>query len=365
MPESMKLGLPVSLEVLGTIITTAATGYLILKKGWRPPFFYGIVIVSIGSVLSGIAWDGISFSVSRLITGIGYGFTWMSMRGYVSTYDSENVQNQGFSSLNSGIMSGLNCGVVLGAMIAERVGYQPVFIITVAFILISAAAAFFLIKKNRKAVINEEQKGVSLKTGIIRLLTDFRVLTFSLLLIIPVSICGMFLSYVFPVSASEMGMSSANIGRAFLVYGLFVVYLGPLFGKYIGNKFNTNRAVIFAGLLCAVSILVFAFGMNTATAFAAVLILGLSDSFGLAAQGSCFINFEASKRLGGGIPLSVYSLFYKAGQMLGPLVFGGLAVLGTAMGIKIVGFVTVGLLVLYVILNSKVNSNVTDKKLEI
>lgn len=370
MPESMKLGLPVSLEVLGTIITTAATGYLIQKKGWRPPFFYGIIIVSIGSVLSGIAWDGITFSISRLITGIGYGFTWMSMRGYVSTYDSENAQNQGFSSLNSGIMSGLNCGVVLGAMIAERVGYQPVFIITVAFILISAAAAFFMIKKNRKAVTvvtNEEQKGVSLKTGIIRLLTDFRVLTFSLLLIIPVSICGMFLSYVFPVSASEMGMSSANIGRAFLVYGLFVVYLGPLFGKYIGSKFNTNRTVIFAGLLCAVSILVFAFGMNTTTAFIAVLILGLSDSFGLAAQGSCFINFDASKRLGGSIPLSVYSLFYKAGQMLGPLAFGGLAVLGTAMGIKIVGFVTIGLIILYVIMNSAVrgNSKAIDKKLEI
>ena len=362
--ESLRLGLPVSFEVLGTIISTILTGYIIKKKGWKPPFFYGIVLVCIGSILSGASFSGVMFILARLVTGVGYGFAWMSMRGYVGSFPSENEQTQGFSSLNSGIMSGLNCGIVLGAMIADRAGYSVVFYATVVFMIVSAFVAFIMIKNNGVEVELQETGMVSMKADVLHLLSDKQVLRFILLILIPASICGAFLSYLFPVSASAMGISSANIGRAFLVYGLFVVYLGPFFGKHLGSKFSVKKSIVVANFVYAAAILVFAFMMNINTAYVAVLLLGLADSFGLAAQSSCFLGFDASKKVGSGVSIATFSVFYKVGQMIGPVIFGILIAFGMGFGVKVIGLCTVALLILYMALNrEKIVKNEDQEKI--
>jgi predicted MFS family arabinose efflux permease len=355
MPESLKLSLPISLEAFGTIISTIITGYVIHKKGWRVPFLYGILIVCVGSVLSGISFDGTMFVLSRLITGIGYGFSWMAMRGYVGSFNSAD-QTQGFSSLNSGIMSGCNCGIVLGAMIAESAGYSFVFFITLGILVISAVVACLLIKKNKNEIIQTPSVQNPLKEDVLKLVFNSKILAFVLLALVPASICGAFLTYLFPITATDMGVSSANIGRAFLMYGLFVVYLGPLFGKYVGSKISIKKSIIAANLVYALAILVFGFGVSATAAIAAVLLIGFSDSFGLAAQSSYFLSFDATKQVGNGISISAFSVFYKLGQMIGPLVFGGLIALGIGTGTKIIGTLTAAFIIAYIFVNLKVKA---------
>jgi len=389
-PEGVRLSLPVSLEALGTIISTLVTGYIIDKKGWRPPFFYGILIVCAGSVLSGAAVNGTIFVLARLVTGVGYGLSWMAMRGYVSLYSLPSAQTQGFSLLNSGIMSGLNCGVVLGAMIAERAGYSFVFYVTSGLMAISTVIALLLMGNYKKEIKNTENVKVNMDTNIDtskdanintnininrnintnigqdvkKLVCDMKVVRYILLIIVPASICGVFLNYLFPVAGAELGISSANIGRAFLLYGLFVVYLGPLFGKYAGSKVGIKSSVIGANILYAAAMLVFGLCFNSWSAFAAVVLLGFSDSFGLAAQGSYFLSFDSSKKTGGGISFAIYSVFYKVGQMIGPLVFGVLISLGIGNGTTIIGISTAILLAAFIVLSRDKKKVPVNKSVE-
>lgn len=362
--EGLRLSLPVSLEALGTIITTILTGFIIQKKGWKPPFLYGLIIVCIGSVLSGASFNGAMFIIARLITGVGYGLSWMALRGYVTMFSSPTAQTQGFSSLNSGIMSGLNCGIALGAMIADRAGYSFVFYVSVGLLVISAVVSVLLVKNYKKQSDQTEFTQSSIKQDIKTLVRDSKVLLYMILVIVPASICGTFLYYLFPVAGTQMGISSTNIGRAFLLYGLFVVYLGPVFGKYMGSKISLKKSIIAANIVYAMAMLIFGLWVNTGTAFVAVILLGFSDSFGLAAQGSYFLSHDASKKAGGSISLAIYSVFYKLGQMIGPLVFGALIALGIGTGTAIIGIVTVILIAVFIVFGSNKIAKQTYKSLE-
>lgn len=111
--------------------------------------------------------------------------------------------------------------------------------------------------------------------------------------------------------------------------------------------------------------LVFGFWMNAIIAFVAVLLLGFADSFGLAAQGSYFLSLDASQKVGSGVSLAIYSVFYKVGQMLGPLIFGALIAFGVDVGTRIIGVFTAVLIIAYVVLNIKVKAKPTNKSLDI
>jgi MFS family permease len=147
------------------------------------------------------------------------------------------------------------------------------------------------------------------------------------------------------------------------MYGLFVVYLGPLFGRYVGSKINIKKSIIAANLVYALAILEFGFGINASAAIAAVLLIGLSDSFGLAAQSSYFLSFDATKHVGNGIAISAFSVFYKLGQMIGPLVFGGLIALGIGTGTKIIGILTAAFIIAYVFININLKVKAVNKPL--
>jgi len=110
--------------------------------------------------------------------------------------------------------------------------------------------------------------------------------------------------------------------------------------------------------------LVFGLCFNSWSAFAAVVLLGFSDSFGLAAQSSYFLSFDSSKKTGGSISLAIYSVFYKAGQMIGPLIFGALISLGLGNGTAIIGIFTAILIAAFIVLNKDNEKVPVNKSVE-
>jgi len=70
-------------------------------------------------------------------------------------------------------------------------------------------------------------------------------------------------------------------------------------------------------------------------------LLGLSDSFGVAAQSNYYLSLKAVSGLGEGKAIAYFSIAGKIGQMLGPIVFGSAAVFGMVKGAGIVGVVVI------------------------
>ncbi len=125
--ENIAVGLPLQAEMLATSIMALMTGIFIDKKGWKPPFMGGIIVVAIGSFLCSMASNLTLFALARGLVGIGYGLSWTSMTGYIGHFKSDKKRRRGFADLIAGIYAGSNCGVVIGAMLAERISLDPSF----------------------------------------------------------------------------------------------------------------------------------------------------------------------------------------------------------------------------------------------
>lgn len=63
-----------------------------------------------------------------------------------------------------------------------------------------------------------------------------RIISFFLLMMIPLLICGYFLNYMFPIVGSEWGLSETYIGYTYLLNGIFVLILGTPLTEFFSNR---------------------------------------------------------------------------------------------------------------------------------
>ena len=152
----------------------------------------------------------------------------------------------------------------------------------------------------------------------------------------------MFLPFLFPLLASEVGASSSTIGRAFLLNGFCIVFLGPLFWKFIRNRMPPWLAVLLSGLLTAGALIAFGIQSGLPVAFLAVFLIGVADSFGLVSQQRCVEVLAGPSDQDRASARAWHLNARKVGQMVGPMLFSATAGLQLA-GLKVGGLDLAGL----------------------
>ncbi|MDD2402698.1 MAG: MFS transporter, partial [Clostridia bacterium] len=349
LPKNVVLGLPISAEMLFGALAAVGAGYSIDKTGYKPILIRGIIFFGAGTLISAVAYDAMSFIAARSIVGIGFGLVLMALRTIVVSAPDAILKNQGVAAMNSGAFAGVNCGIVIGAMLADRIGYSRVFFVACVLLIISWYTAQVFVENVVPQRVNKEVEAnqPDLRTFIF----DKKVLAFFMLVLIPVSISGMFLNYLFPIYADSMGVSASGIGRAFLVNGLLIIYAGPVLSRYTEKYLGTKKSLVIASLIMGFALLVFAGCGTLVAAYTAVILLGLAESFGVAAQNNYFLSLRAVSRLGEGKAVAYFSIIGKIGQMLGPIIFGSAAVWGMAEGTGVVGGIAVISFALFAISN--------------
>jgi len=362
LPPNVVLGLPISVEMLCASITAIFTGYVVDRRGWRFPFFAGLLFLMAGALLSGLAGSALLFILARGVVGVGYGFSWMAMRGYVAAHPTDTARAQGFSQLNAGLYAANICACVLGAMLAERLGFSTVFFIALAVLMLAGIFAVTLVKDPAVLISTEAAKPAlpAARGNLAAFLGNYQVLSLFLLITIPSTICLTgFLNYFFPLYSNSIGVSPSNVGRAFMIYGVCIVYLGPVFGRLIGRNVDIRRFIILASCIGATAMLLFFSWGGLAAAIVAIFMLGLADSIGFVSQNTYFLTIEATRALGEGKALGLFSMAKKIGQMLGPLTFGWLVAAGPQQGAGLIGVTYLAVILLYY-LGSRVRPDATS-----
>ncbi|MGE5372914.1 MAG: MFS transporter [Solirubrobacterales bacterium] len=353
LPKNIVLGLPLSMELFCVSLSIVITGYLVEKRGWRSSFYLGLAVLAIGLVLSGLAWNGIVFVLARGVAGFGYGFCWMAMRSFCTSAPTILEKTEGLSAYNAGVFAGFNCGIALGSMLAERIGFGNVFFVAFGALAITLLVALQIIGRDH-GVIPQPSTAAPASHGswgqVARFLTNPKVMVFFLLVTLPLAVCAMFLDYFFPLFGASVGLSPSNIGRGFLLYGLSVVYLGPILSTFAEKTLGTRQGVLVAAFLVATSLVVFGEYGTLVAALGTIMILSFADSFGLVAENNYFVTLKATQDLGETKALGYYSMLRKLGQTAGPFVFGGLAILGPALSVEAIGLVMLVLVLLFLFL---------------
>ncbi len=358
MSENAAAGIPQSAETLLTCVAIFITTELLRRKGWKLPFGIGLLLVAFGTFVSAIAPTLIVFILARAIVGLGYGFCWMTLRNLALFGKNDSEQAWGFSMLNAGLYAGMNCGSSLGSILAEKFGYQNVFFMATGLTLLCSVMIMCMenaVLKKREAATEADD---TVKTAVaestvrhsFRMLEKIQMGCFAVFMIAPSCIVASYLSYYLPLYFDSIGKGVADVGRAQLLYGLVIVYIGP---KLSGFLIKKDKKLLYSNycynLLFSAGLLLVGFVGGVETAFIAVLCLAVADSFGFSVQNNYFLDLPPVKRMGASRSLAYLSFLKKLTEMLGPTVFATVIVLGYQTGVRILGIVFVIAVVLFAV----------------
>ncbi len=323
--KDMVMGLPISTEMLFAGIAVLLAGVWVDRRGWHEPFLTGLCLAGMGVLYSWKAPDALHFIISRGIAGFGYGLALIATQGFVVRYSDENRKAQGLAQLFAGVYAGSICGAAVGAMLAERIGYNRVFLLG-AVILFSVIwyIIFFMrnaIKKPEKRIVAEQPvQSVSIRQ-LFRFFFNRNIFSLMLFGIVPsaTAVVG-FINYFYPIYLNRIGTTQSNIGRVYMLFGLCLIYIAPLTSKYIDTSESKKRYIVVNGVLGSIAFIAFYFSGGFLITAIVVFMLGMSMCFD--ASRPYALKFKITRELGEGTALGIFFSVEKIGQVVGPMIFG-------------------------------------------
>lgn len=353
-PTEIILGLPIGLEALFVLITFILASPINHRLGWRTTFIFGVLILTIGSLVSALSWNQMMFILARGVAGTGFGLVLRAIYQYFYRTTGKINVKETFKQFQFGSISGMYFGIVIGAMLAERIGLFNVYFIAIPLFLVAILFALkFMPNRIDKRVI---RRRIHYRTTIERqyFLKNKKVVALLLLIITPLAAAGMFLFFFLPVYAHTEKMSIANIGRIFLIQGLLLIYLAPLYTRHVRKFISLNVSMLTSATLIAIGFLLFTTQLNVSSAIIAVVLLGLANSIALTTELEYLKNWNLEIKLEDGKIISYYHSFQWIGKVLGiVLMIACLLLFGHALGIAIIGAVILLSSLLFVIMTRK------------
>ncbi len=325
LPKNVTLGLPISLEMLCALGASLAAGAMADSRDWRTPFVCGILMTSTGLFFSAMADNGVTFILARGVCGLGYGLSWMALQSFLFTNCSPTTRARGSSHFVAGIFSGHICGTALGAIIAERTGYPPVFLVGM-FVALTSLVFFMIFMREFKGQAASVPAEVSIKgSSLLSFIANRNVFALLFFCIIPFSICQVgLLFFATPLYLNELGMNQSDIGRVLMIYGLSVVYLAPQLSKIVDRRENKKPFIVAGGLLGGLGLGLLYIHQGFLVIVIAIFLLGLASSIGSSAQTAFALKLQSTEEFGVGKAMAIQRAADKLGQMLGPLILGAL-----------------------------------------
>lgn len=328
LPKDIVMGLPLSCE---TLITGAALffgGIMAQKKGWRPLMLWGSLLVTIGSIGSGIATDALTYIASRCLSGYGYGYIYLMSQVYVIAKSNQENRTANISAMLAGLYAGLLCGSAFGGLVADRFGYAPVFLVIASVIGTLGLCIFFFVPKEEQNAFaqNSPKKTTEQKIrfqDICQFFANPKMASLLLLHIIPcafVTTC-LFQFYI-PVSLDNAGVSPAGIGRVTMIFCLVIVYIGPYLGIVIDKSRQKATWIFYADLVGIIAIMALAWLSGLWAAILAVFLLGVCNTIVYSVQGVYALELPVTKIFGEAKAMTVYNVAERIGQVLGPITLG-------------------------------------------
>ncbi len=341
------LGLPISAEMGMTGLSVLIAGAWMKRRGARPPLVAGMLCMALGYLASMLAWTPWLFVGARALVGLGYGLSLLTAQAYT-------VRDGRLADMFAGVYAGSLCGSALGAMLAERLGYGPVFALSALILACLIVVPFRLLRpcgEQEQTSPDPEPSRLSL-AQLRRLLSDRRLLAFILLALLPSALlCVGFLNYFLPVFLKQAQVSQSNIGRVYMLNCLVVIYSGPLFSGLVSRSRHKDRLLFWGGVLSALSVVCFTLLPPLPASVCGSVLLGLATGLSIPAQSEFLLELEIARAIGVDQTMSLLDALQRVGQVIGPVCVGGaLAVMSVDRAARWAGLSLLGISLLFLLL---------------
>ena len=356
MTAEMAGAFPITLSTSGIVIGTIIAGLIMPKLKWRKLSVTGLLMAAAGLFLTGLSTTFVMFTLMMFFTGIGRGLLQMAARGFINTENDPDKRGMAFSNLIAGVVVGINVGVVIGGQIADHVSYRAVFFASALIIPLVILFILFIIERaesDRRAIPVEAAPSEEKHLTLAGFLSKPMVWGFFLLICVPNAVAYMFLQYTFLIVAEGAGFSTTDVGRAFILNGMAMFYLGPLLYSVSIKKIGLTWTMITSIIMWSFSLLVFAFTGNITGAIITIFIMGVSEGYG---NGAVYIFYTDRIRevneYGIEKALAVNEFMTNVGMAAGPLIFGAAMLLGVRPGMLLIAIAMTVMAVIFFIMHS-------------
>jgi predicted MFS family arabinose efflux permease len=319
--EGVRASLPVTAFLLAVALSMPAAGHWSDRAGRRTSYLTGALMVIAGLACAALVPQYWVLLAARGVTGIGYALMFMACQGYV--FDSTDGANRGrgMALFVGAIMVAEICAPAVGGILADRLGYRPVFALGAGIGLIAACIAAAVLDNRSEASRGRQRAPLRM------LARNRRFVALTVLSGIPAKfLYSGFLVFLVPLLLTGLGLSKSGIGRYTMVYGLCCLLLAPLFA-HLADRHNAYAAMVAGGsLLTALGMLPVMRGASTQLVMLGIAGLGIGQAMSISAQLVLVARATRNETLesGSGPVMGVFRLIERLGAAAGPVATGAL-----------------------------------------
>jgi len=344
--KDIMLGLPISVFMFVIAAATPFAGSWVDRWGNRRLFFCGLIPALAGYLGCALASSIYEIIFWRGVTAFGYAIITISCQGYIAAILTSENRAKGMAVFVGVLMTATMCGTALGGIIADRIGYQPVFLLSALLTGLAGLLAWLMLSADVDK--RSTQAAAGSKGSLKALAGNARFLCIVLFCAIPAKIILTgFLYYMVPLYLVSLDASQSEIGRIMMVYSLIIIPLGPLASRLADRSGQMVELVILGTVLSGV-ILISLYGeASIMSMLLAVALMGAAHSILKAPLIAAAMEAaEATPEVGRTAALGVLRTSERIGSVLGPVLVASLLAIydyGQAMAIIGIGIVIAGI----------------------
>ena len=327
LPKEIVLALPISLFMFILAAGMPVAGEMTDKYGWYQPLITGILINAAGHFLTGFSMNLVQLISFRCITALGFAMVFISCQRFVIDNTNVNKRAIGMSSFLAAFFSGDICGTVIGGMLVDRIGYSWIFFLSGFFSIFAFLVTLFIFHKFKAQKIkppkpSDSTVSFSLKK-VFKIFNDREFCAVLFFQAIPAKMVMVgFLFYFVPLYLQEINILPSNIGRVIICYSLSLIFLGPLFSKYLDRENLRKYYILLGGIITGISLLAFQIYPCGSMVLGIVLLIGAGHTFSISSQAALISETDFVRRFGPGTGMGIFRFWERAGNVIGPLIMG-------------------------------------------
>ncbi len=336
-------GLPIAAFMFVVAIGMPFAGRWSDRIGRRRTFLIGAALMIVGLAGAAVPFSIYDFTIWRMITAAGYATMFMACQGFVIDNTGDDDRARGISLFVGAIMVSEVCAPAIGGILADRVGYQPVFALGAAVALVAGILGQSILRRHerRQGIDLEAKRLMNLAVG----LKNPRFVTLLLFAAIPAKLLLTgFLFFLVPVVLTDLGASQAEIGRIVMAYGVPSLVLTPVFAAVVDRLKCHGLMVGLGGIIAGAGMLPVLFTTDISAVLVGVAGLGIGQAMSISPQIALVgqVCTDEIAQHGHMSVLGLFRLVERIGAALGSIVAAGLvAALGSAEAMATLGALSV------------------------
>lgn len=303
------------------VVLTAApliSPFLIARLGFRLSFSLSLILCAAGYALCAAAATIAALIVGMAVLGLGAGVLFTLLQTCIAFRDDVGERALGFSAFTASSFSGINCGIMIGGIIAVDFSQKTVFLFG-SCLWIFIMTAFLVLSGKRTAARTTKTPVVPSRH---RSAPAGGILAFLLLSFFPFTLYSGFIYYLVPVFGGQAGMSDAEISLVFIFFGAGIMFLGSKIVAFVrGGTVQISYFLRLAIVMEICGILCFALYRSIAAMVMAVFILGCACGIGNVYFPLYLTEMPEVKMLKEGNAIAMLNFTENLGFAAGPMIF--------------------------------------------